>query len=46
MKNVTLLVLLALSSTLAAQRQYPITKTVDHVDTYHGPNIADPDLGL
>ena len=43
MKKVTLLVLLALSSTLAAQGlQYPTTKTVDHVDTYHGTKIADP----
>ena len=43
MKKVTLLVLLALSASLAAQGiQYPTTKTVDHVDTYHGTAIADP----
>jgi prolyl oligopeptidase len=43
MKKVTLLVLLALSTTLGAQGlQYPATKTVDHVDTYHGTAIADP----
>ena len=28
---------------LAAQGlQYPTTKTVDHVDTYHGTKVADP----
>ncbi len=43
MKKVTLLALLALSPILAAQGlQYPATKTVDHVDTYHGTSIADP----
>jgi prolyl oligopeptidase len=35
--------LLALSTTLSAQSlQYPVTKTVDHVDTYHGVRIPDP----
>lgn len=34
---------LALTATLGAQGiQYPATKTVDHVDTYHGVQIADP----
>ncbi len=43
MKKVTLLALLALTATLNAQGlQYPTTKTVDHVDTYHGTRIADP----
>jgi prolyl oligopeptidase len=43
MKKVTLLVLLALTATLHAQGlPYPTTKTVDHVDTYHGTPIADP----
>jgi prolyl oligopeptidase len=43
MKKVTLLVMLALSAALGAQGlQYPATKTVDHVDTYHGTAIADP----
>jgi prolyl oligopeptidase len=43
MKKVTLLAMLALSATLGAQGlQYPATKTVDHVDTYHGTAIADP----
>ena len=35
--------LLALSATLGAQGlQYPTTRTVDHVDTYHGTKVADP----
>jgi prolyl oligopeptidase len=35
--------ILALSASLTAQGlQYPATKTVDHVDTYHGVQIADP----
>ena len=43
MKKVTLLVMLVLSAALGAQGlQYPTTKTVDHVDTYHGTAIADP----
>jgi prolyl oligopeptidase len=43
MKKVTLPLLLALATTLAAQGlQYPTTKTVDHADTYHGTAIADP----
>jgi prolyl oligopeptidase len=43
MRKATLLGLLALSATLSAQGlQYPTTKTVDHVDTYHGTSIADP----
>ncbi len=37
------LVLLALSGAVAAQGlQYPITRTVDHVDTYHGTKVPDP----
>ena len=33
----------ALSTKAAAQSlQYPITRTVDHLDTYHGVRIADP----
>ena len=32
-----------LSAAVGAQGlQYPVTKTVDHVDTYHGVRIADP----
>jgi prolyl oligopeptidase len=43
MKKATLLGVLALSASLGAQGlQYPSTKTVDHVDTYHGTRIADP----
>jgi prolyl oligopeptidase len=43
MKKVILLGVVALSATLSAQSlQYPSTKTVDHVDTYHGVRIADP----
>jgi prolyl oligopeptidase len=43
MKKVTLLALFALTTTLGAQGlQYPTTRTVDHVDTYHGTKIADP----
>ena len=35
--------LLALSGAVAAQGlQYPITRTVDHVDTYHGTKVPDP----
>lgn len=43
MRKTTVLAILALSATLSAQGiQYPVTKTVDHVDTYHGVQIADP----
>ena len=43
MKKVTLLLVFALTATLGArQLQYPTTKTVDHVDTYHGTAIPDP----
>ncbi|HEX6163321.1 MAG TPA: hypothetical protein VFZ31_08150, partial [Vicinamibacterales bacterium] len=43
MKKVTLLVLCALTATLSAQGlQYPATRTVDHVDTYHGVPVPDP----
>ena len=43
MGKTTLLAVLALSAALSAQGiQYPATKTVDHVDTYHGVRIADP----
>ncbi len=35
--------LLALSGAVAAQGlQYPVTRTVDHVDTYHGTKVPDP----
>ncbi len=35
--------LLALSGAVAAQGlQYPATRTVDHVDTYHGTKVPDP----
>ncbi len=37
------LALLALSGAVAAQGlQYPVTRTVDHVDTYHGTKVPDP----
>ena len=40
---VALAVALAGSTALAAQQlQYPATKTVDHVDTYHGTKVPDP----
>ena len=53
MKKVTLLVLFALAvasawraeatfAQAAQGLQYPATKTVDHVDTYHGTNVPDP----
>ena len=35
----------AISANAAEQQaaiQYPATKTVDHVDTYHGTTVADP----
>src|SRR5262245_45081515 len=35
-------VIAALSALSAQGIQYPATKTVDHVDTYHGVRIADP----
>jgi prolyl oligopeptidase len=35
--------LLALSTALVAQQlQYPTTRKVDHVDTYHGTKVPDP----
>ena len=38
-----ILFVLALSASLSAQGlQYPDTRTVDHVDTYHGVKVADP----
>jgi prolyl oligopeptidase len=38
-----LLAALAVSATtLPAQWQYPQTRKVDHVDTYHGTQVADP----
>jgi prolyl oligopeptidase len=43
MKKVTLIAVLALPALVSAQGlQYPATKTVDHVDTYHGVTVADP----
>lgn len=37
------LAVLAASATVAAQGiQYPVTRTVDHVDTYHGTKVPDP----
>ena len=43
MKKVTWFAVLVLTTTLSAQGiQYPVTKTVDHVDTYHGTTVADP----
>jgi prolyl oligopeptidase len=43
MKKATLLGVVALAATLSAQNlPYPTTKTVDHVDTYHGTKVADP----
>ncbi|MBA3269628.1 MAG: S9 family peptidase [Acidobacteria bacterium] len=41
----TSLVTMTLTAALAAQSsplQYPVTTTVDHVDTYHGTKVADP----
>jgi prolyl oligopeptidase len=32
----------ALSQTAAPTLAYPATRTVDHVDTYHGTRVADP----
>jgi len=34
--------LLASAVVVTQQLQYPATKTVDHVDTYHGTNVPDP----
>jgi prolyl oligopeptidase len=37
------LALLAVSATVAAQGlQYPATRTIEHVDTYHGTKVPDP----
>ncbi|MGE0866808.1 MAG: prolyl oligopeptidase family protein [Vicinamibacterales bacterium] len=37
------LALVALGGAVAAQGlQYPVTRTVDHVDTYHGTPVPDP----
>jgi prolyl oligopeptidase len=37
------LVAMTLSAALAAQSlQYPVTRKVDHVDTYHGTKVPDP----
>ncbi|MDP3717344.1 MAG: prolyl oligopeptidase family serine peptidase [Acidobacteriota bacterium] len=37
------LAVLVLSGAVAAQGfQYPVTRTVDHVDTYHGTKVPDP----
>src|SRR6185503_21135218 len=37
------LITMTLSAALAAQSlQYPVTKKVDHVDTYHGTKVPDP----
>src|SRR5687767_5082918 len=41
----TSLVTMTLTAALAAQTgplQYPVTQTVDHVDTYHGTKVPDP----
>jgi prolyl oligopeptidase len=35
-------VVVASSAVLAQQGQYPATRKVDHVDTYHGTRVADP----
>ena len=43
MKKVTLLAVCALRRRCRPRGcQYPATKTVEHVDTYHGTTIADP----
>jgi prolyl oligopeptidase len=34
--------LLVSAAGLAQQLQYPATKKVDHVDTYHGTSVPDP----
>jgi prolyl oligopeptidase len=37
------LITMTLSAALAAQSlQYPVTRKVDHVDTYHGTKVPDP----
>ena len=42
-QRLSVLALLACSATLAAQGlTYPTTRTVDHVDTYHGTQVPDP----
>ena len=39
----TVLVLMAMTGAVATQGlQYPNTRTVDHVDVYHGTKVADP----
>lgn len=42
-KKMKLLVsILLISSTAIAQMKYPQTKKIDHIDTYHGTQVADP----
>ena len=38
----TCVALFASAMVLAQQLQYPATKKVDHVDTYHGTKVPDP----
>ena len=42
-KVTTAVAVLACAATLTAQGlTYPVTRTVDHVDTYHGTRVSDP----
>ena len=34
--------MMLVSASALAQMKYPVTKIIDHVDNYHGTQVADP----